>query len=220
MLKIHDLRQAAYASWELLCGVKGVYTGAPASDELPVPEAERLPWTNPVFKAEIRRRYGDIRRRCTWEEAAIDLTAHQVVHSYLEPYQIVGYMASPTYMQCEIREHYGDQVIERMWQFPETAEIVRAGLNQVYGEATADPARPDPPALESPISSPITLLPGALPVTQPSLSRTALPLAAAQRQPMPPITHAALRKTRPLAAFRQASRKAGIYNNRPIGRQI
>jgi hypothetical protein len=137
MLTIHDLRKETYYAWELLCGVKGVYTGSPSSDELPITEANYLPWCNPTFKAEIRQRYGDLRRRHTWEQAAIDLTAHQMVQSYLEPYQIVGYMASPTFMACPMREQYGEQVIDRMLQFPEITDIVKVGLEQLYYTPTA-----------------------------------------------------------------------------------
>lgn len=136
MLKIHDLRQEAYASWELLCSVKGVYKGAPDSDELPEIEASRLPWTNAIFKAEIRKTYGDTRCRKTWERAAIELTALQMVHSYLDPVEILSYMASPDFMRCPIRQNYGEQVIDFMLQVPEIIEIVKAGLEQIYTEPT------------------------------------------------------------------------------------
>jgi hypothetical protein len=132
MLTVQALRKEAYYAWELLCGIKGVYTGAQASDELPEAEAEYLPWQNELFKSSIRQQYGDLRQRHTWEQAAIDLTAHHMVQSYLEPYQIVGYMASPSFMACPIREHYGEQVVDRMWQFPEMTEIIAAGLEQLY----------------------------------------------------------------------------------------
>lgn len=214
MLKIYDLRQAAYASWELLCGVKGVHIGAPPTDELPEAEAERLPWTNPIFKAEIRRRYGDTRLRRTWEEAAIDLTAHQVVYSYLEPYQIVGYMASPDYMQCEIREHYGEQVVERIWQFPETAEIVRAGLNQVYGE-TAQPTAPDiaqaflTRIAGSPSES--QRLPGQTAASVPASSRLLSRSAIRPTRPTIQQRGLVMAPTGPLKRFRPAGQKAVIY---------
>jgi hypothetical protein len=120
-------------------GSKGFTRVALAVMNCPITEANYLPWCNPTFKAEIRQRYGDLRRRHTWEQAAIDLTAHQMVQSYLEPYQIVGYMASPTFMACPMREQYGEQVIDRMLQFPEITDIVKVGLEQLYYTPTADP---------------------------------------------------------------------------------
>ena len=139
MLTLKRLRQRAYAAWEVLCGIKGVYLGAPESMDMSQEDAARLPWTNEVFKAEIRKTYGDLRCRVTWESAAIQLMAHMMVQSYMEPYQIVGYMASPAYMQCEIREQYGDRLIEAMLQFPEILDIVREGLEQLV----KDPGDPE-----------------------------------------------------------------------------
>jgi len=95
-------------------------------------EAKRLPYTNKVFKDEVRQRFGDLRRRSTWEQAAIWMAAQGMAQSYLEPYQILGYMVSPTYMNDLIRQHYGQQVIEAMLQFPGVIDILKDGLEQVY----------------------------------------------------------------------------------------
>ncbi len=94
-------------------------------------EAERLPYLNPLFRAEIRK-FGDLRCRDTWEKSAIQLTAHSIAHSFLEAYQIVGFMVSPDYMESPIRKRYGERLIEAMLQFPEIADIIRRGLEQVY----------------------------------------------------------------------------------------
>lgn len=135
MLKLKQLRHEAYSAWELLCSTKGVYLGAPESIDLPEPEASRLPWTNEMFKADIRKQYGDLRRRDTWEKAAIQFTAHQMVQSYMEPYEIVGYMALPNYMKCPIRQSYGDRLIDAMLAFPDIVDVVRRGLEQLYYES-------------------------------------------------------------------------------------
>ncbi|PSB68593.1 hypothetical protein C7B61_00190 [filamentous cyanobacterium CCP1] len=135
MLKISQLRKEAYWAWESLCAVKGVFLGAPESIDLPEAEADRLPFTNRTFKDEIRQQFGDLRRKATWEQAAIHYTAHSMVQSYMEPYMIVGFMASPQFMTSAIREHYGDQVLELMLQFPETVDIVKRGLEQLYYES-------------------------------------------------------------------------------------
>lgn len=135
MLKLRQLREEAYGAWEGLCLIKGVYLGAPESIDLPEEEAEKLPWANETFKAEVRQQFGDLRCRSTWEKAAIYYTAHSVVQSYMEPYMIVGFMASTEFMTSPVREHYGDQVIELMLQFPEIVDIVKRGLEQLYYES-------------------------------------------------------------------------------------
>ncbi|WP_155523953.1 hypothetical protein [Nodosilinea nodulosa] len=58
-----------------------------------------------------------------------------MAQSFLEPYQILGFMLSPTYMRSPIREHYGQQIIEAMLQFPEVIAILKDGLEQVYRHA-------------------------------------------------------------------------------------
>lgn len=141
MLKLVQLRQETYAAWELLCISKGVYLGAPESIDLSEQEACKLSWTNKTFKAEIRQQFGDLRRRDTWEQAAIALTAHQMVQSYMEPSEIVGYMAAPGYMRCPIREAYGDRLIDVMLQFPEMLDIIKRGLEQLYQESQNPKAR-------------------------------------------------------------------------------
>jgi hypothetical protein len=135
MLTIHELRQEAYGDWETTYHVLALYNPAPESIGLPKSEAARLPFTNTAFKDEVRQRFGDLRRRSTWEQAAIWMAAQGMAQSYLEPYQILGYMVSPTYMNSLIREHYGQQVIEAMLQFPEVIAILKDGLEQVYQHA-------------------------------------------------------------------------------------
>lgn len=135
MLTITELKQEAYGNWEVLCLERGVYSPGPNSLDLPKTEAERLPITNTAFKDEVRQRFGDLRRRSTWESAAIWFAAQGMAQSYLEPYQIVGYLVSDTYLNDPIRRHYGDRLIEALLQFPEVIDIVRRGLEQVYREA-------------------------------------------------------------------------------------
>lgn len=135
MLKLSELRQEAYGNWETTYHVLALYNPAPESISLSKAEAARLPYTNQAFKDEVRQRFGDLRRRSTWEQAAIWFAAQGMAQSYLEPYQILGYMVSPTYMRDRIRDHYGQQVIEAMLQFPEVIAILKDGLEQVYQHA-------------------------------------------------------------------------------------
>jgi hypothetical protein len=135
MLKINQLRHEAYQTWETNLYVLGLYNPAPESIGLPKAEAESLPYTNQAFKNEVRKRFGDLKRRSTWEQAAIWFTAQGMAQSYLEPYQIVGYMVSPDYMNAPIRQHYGEQVIEAMLQFSEVIDIIKDGLEQIYQDS-------------------------------------------------------------------------------------
>lgn len=132
-LTIRQLKTEAYLQWEMMLFQEGVYNPCSMSETVTVVEAERFPYTNQVFRAEIRK-FGDLRHKETWENAAIQLTALSMAHSFLEAYQIVGFMVSPNYMESPIRQHYGEQLIEAMLQFPEILDLIRQGLEQVYHE--------------------------------------------------------------------------------------
>ena len=108
MLHIQRLRQEVYAAWQWL---QNSQAGSPF-----------VAGVTPVFfliirlyvtkmlrsKTPIRQRYGDLRRRQTWERAAIELTAYRISKCHLEPHQIVGYLTSSDYFHCIIRKHYGE----------------------------------------------------------------------------------------------------------------
>jgi hypothetical protein len=135
VLGLKRLRQEAYAAWHWLQEVqtnRSQWLGrAPlrAEDDL-VGNGEAQ--FDSQFKELVRQRYGDLRYRCTWEKAAIDLTAHRMSQYYLEPHQIVGYLTSSDYLHCTIRQHYGERLIEAMLQFPEILEMLQDGLEHLY----------------------------------------------------------------------------------------
>ena len=133
-LTLQQLRREAYVRWETINVVGGIYNGGPESFETDPVVAERLPWTNETFKTEIRKRFGDLRKRNTWEHAAIALTAQLIVQGYFEPYQIVAQIASPTYMRSTIHETYPTEVVDRVMQWPGIADVIREGLEQIYGD--------------------------------------------------------------------------------------
>lgn len=133
MLKLRILRQQAYQAWECICCARGVYNPLPYVWDVSEEEAKRFPLVNTAFKAEVRQRFGDLRRRSTWEAAAIWLLAQAIAQAHLEPYEIVGFMVSADYDPNDpIRQHYGEQVVEAMFQFPEIVDIIRQGLEQIY----------------------------------------------------------------------------------------
>ncbi|MFE4108527.1 hypothetical protein [Almyronema epifaneia] len=137
VLSLPELKQEAYLQWETLLLERGVYNPCPLSFNVGEAKGERLPYTNSAFRDEMRR-YGDLRRRDTWEKAAIQLTAQGVAQGLLEAYQVIGYIVSPSYMNCPIRQHYGERLIEAMFQFPEIIDLIRQGLEQVYTYTECD----------------------------------------------------------------------------------
>lgn len=140
-MKLKQLRQEAYSNWETFYSVQNLHSPVVNSLDLTEQEAQRLPYINQDFKHEVRRRFGDLRRRDTWEKAAIAFTAQSMAQSFLEPYQIVGYLVDPAYFNDPVRQHYGVQVVEAMLQFPEVLETVRLGLEQIYSEAVCSDER-------------------------------------------------------------------------------
>jgi hypothetical protein len=131
MLELKQLRQEAYSSWTWLqSSHSNLFEGI--GDCPDREEYTRLPYVDAGFKDEIRSSYGDLRCRETWEQAAISLTARKIAELHLDPYQIVGYLASSKYLQCTIRQHYGDQLIETLLKFPEVLEVLQDGLEHLY----------------------------------------------------------------------------------------
>ena len=130
MLDIRQLRQETYATWQWLRKHRPDDYGQ--SPIAPLAHREQQPYTDSQFKQEIRQRYGDLRYRTTWEEAAIDLTAHRVSQCYLEPHQVVAYLTSSDYLNCTIRQCYGDRLIDAMLQLPEILEMLQDGLEHLY----------------------------------------------------------------------------------------
>jgi hypothetical protein len=135
MLDLRQLRQETYASWVRLNGLQNDAIMASKGNE-DGHEKTRLPYVDDRFKDEIRRSFGDLRCRQTWEDAAITLTARRIAQFDLAPHQIVGYLASSQYLQCTIRQHYGEQLIEAMLKFPEILEILQDGLEHLYHVST------------------------------------------------------------------------------------
>ena len=131
MLDIRQLRQETYIAWQWLQNARVVNAGEARLTPLFSPAASRA-YQDGQFKQAIRQRYGDLRYRKTWEKAAIDLTAHRISECYLEPHQIVGYLTSSDYLQCTIRQHYGERLTEAMLQFPEILEMLQDGLEHLY----------------------------------------------------------------------------------------
>ena len=139
MPTIHFLRREAYEDWQEMCLSNGVTLDVPRTYEISEEAAARLPYTNKSFKAEVRKRFGDLRRRETWERAAISFLAHSVAHSYLEPHEVVTYMVRPSLPsglpRGEVWDAYCDRVFDEILSFPGVEELMKRGLEQLYHES-------------------------------------------------------------------------------------
>jgi hypothetical protein len=131
MLDLKRLRHETYAAWRWLQEFQGgglrVVGITPLFPEQSPPSPD-----DSHFKSFIRQQYGDLRRRHTWEMAAIDLTAHRISKGHLEPHEIVSYLTSSESFHCIIRKHYGERLIEALLQFPEVLEVLQDGLEHLY----------------------------------------------------------------------------------------
>ena len=140
-LTIHQLRREAYTGWETILMSARAYPGGTFTYQLDdVPAAKQLPWVNQQFTAEVRQRFGDLRRRDTWEKAAIayEAQAMALVDGSLELIQILEYMAIDDPFNGPIREHYKDAVLEQMLMYPELLELIREVLESLYRSESAE----------------------------------------------------------------------------------
>jgi hypothetical protein len=82
-----------------------------------------------TFKPEMRR-YGDLRRRATWEAAYAALQAAIIDNPVLEPGMAIQiYFTQPEEPQLV---EYNDQVLSAYLQFPHALEAIRDGLEQLF----------------------------------------------------------------------------------------
>ncbi len=133
MLSLNTLRQETYANWEVLHFCKAAYPHASLSWNVDDTTAQRLPYTNQPFKTDIRQQFGDLRKRHTWQQAAIYYAALSMLSSDLESWQILCWATIPNYLgQDLIMEHYQTELHDCLFQMPRFIEIIKAGLEQLY----------------------------------------------------------------------------------------
>ncbi|MFG6094073.1 hypothetical protein SPB21_02430 [Leptothoe sp. ISB3NOV94-8A] len=119
-LSIATLKNETYLEWELLHDEQGAYAQG--------------------FKADIRKQFGDLRKRETWERAAVYYTALGVAETpNLEDWQKVCWIAIPGYLGKDLlMEHYQPELLDCLMQMPKFVEIVKLGLEQVYQREDLD----------------------------------------------------------------------------------
>lgn len=140
-LTIQQLRREAYISWETILMSARAYPGGTFAYQLDnVAVAKRLAWTNEQFKDEVRQRFGDLRKRSTWEQAAIAYEAQSMaaIDGCLEPMEILKYMAVDSPSNGPVRIHYKDAVLEQMLMYPELLELIKEVLEDLYRSDSAE----------------------------------------------------------------------------------
>jgi hypothetical protein len=111
-LKLQQLKEEAYSSWETLNMLDGA-TLTPGQ-----------------FKADIRR-YGngrDLRRKEVWLRACIQLEALWLLKG-IENRDMVRHLLDP---DTEISKAYNAEVLEAILQYPSGIEQIRNGLERLY----------------------------------------------------------------------------------------
>lgn len=135
-VSIQDLRASAYGSWEIMHFERNACIHGPFQHDTDESTAKRLPYTNSYFKSEIRKQFGDLRLRTTWEKAAIHYSALSLGTTYcLEPYQILCCALIPDYLGYDaVFERYQSEIFDRLMEIPQFIEMIKAGLEQIYRE--------------------------------------------------------------------------------------
>lgn len=108
-MKLQELKEEALSSWELINRLYGTVC------------------TEQLFKADMRK-YGDLRRKATWERACIALEAHWVLKG-LENRYIVDYFCHP---DTPIGMAYNQEVLDVLLTFPTAIEQIKNGLERLY----------------------------------------------------------------------------------------
>jgi hypothetical protein len=114
-MKLQQLKHAAYRAWEFMQSLEEITVQ---------PE---------IFKQEARK-YGDLRRRSTWEKVYTVFQAAVIANPVLENCGMIQvYFCHAT--SPELVE-YNDQVLEEYLKYPGALERIRDGLDQLYYQPT------------------------------------------------------------------------------------
>ncbi len=115
-MKLQDLKDKTWDIWLLL---------HECSEAVPQPEN---------FKPEVRA-FGDLRYRDTWKQALGHFMAMSIVRSVLEPVSLVTFYLNPPRddWSWEVRR----ETFEAYIRIPGALELVREGLNEIFGSPSS-----------------------------------------------------------------------------------
>lgn len=131
-MKLKQLKEQVYSSWQYLHLVDGVYV-----------DRAGTPTTNAAFKAEIRT-YGDLRKKVTWEKAFASLQAKFLYNTNGDSAQMVRL----NFIKAPKEKGYYEllpQLVEQFMMMPDGLECLIDGVKElasyrvpVAGYSTSD----------------------------------------------------------------------------------
>lgn len=111
-MKLKDLKERTFQEWQRYGWYKQV---------LIQPE---------TFKPEIRRRFGDMRRRDTWERAYCHYRALNAQIGLLDAYTLI--LETFNYQPDDADYAYRRRIFEEFLTLPDGLELIRLGLEQLF----------------------------------------------------------------------------------------
>lgn len=114
-MKLPELKQEVYDAWEFLSGYRGCVV---------LPEN---------FKPEVRREFGDLRRKETWIKALARFEALNAFHDCLDAYHLVlhTFNFTPDRLDYEYRHAIFDEFLT----IPGALDLLKLGLEQLWSNS-------------------------------------------------------------------------------------
>lgn len=114
-MKINELKAKAYSAWLSLNHINGC-----------IVQPEN-------FKAEVRKRFGDMRRKETWKNAYAHFVAQGIDDSWAcENTELITVFFN--FKESEEDYEIRHEIFEAFMQFPDALERLRDGLERLLGE--------------------------------------------------------------------------------------
>ena len=82
------------------------------------------------FKLEVRKRFGDLRFKATWEKALCSFRALNLQFGYLDSYELLTIHLN--FQPKDALYEYRYSILEEFLQLPDAVELLRSGLEQLF----------------------------------------------------------------------------------------
>ena len=82
------------------------------------------------FKLEVKRRFGDLRVKATWEKALCSFRALNLQFGYLDSYELLTIHLN--FQPQDALYEYRYRILEEFLQLPDAVELLRSGLEQLF----------------------------------------------------------------------------------------
>ena len=111
-MKLHQLKKAVHYRWQSVIEI---------NEAVVQPEQ---------FKDEIRRQFGDLRYKATWEKALARFYAQIIHDACLDAWGLILYGLN--FKPGDRFYEYRHQIFEEFIAFPDGMELLKAGLEQIF----------------------------------------------------------------------------------------